>query len=131
MHTVTGSGRSLTEDEKRTVFETHFRNEQKHVVGPTIGEAVEKFDWPIVRAIALRPEIRFAYFPSGTSIRFSNFAAQDQRITNGLRAFAIASQVGWDQVDNTVKRYQVLPGSYFETPSTYFDEFRSTILATV
>lgn len=130
LHAATKAGRTLSEAEKRCVFETHFRQEQRHIVGPTLTEAVSRFDWPLVKAIALKPRVRFAYFPSGTGIWFQNFASQDERIEQGLRAFEIAAHVGWSTVDAALQRYSLLPADYFVAPAVYFERFRAGILAT-
>jgi hypothetical protein len=130
VHAAAAAGIRLTDAEKRQVFETHFFNEQQHVVGPTLERAVEQFDWPLMKSIALRPLIRFAYFPTGQSLWFRNFASRDERIAKGLRAFEIAARVGWDTVDAALERYGVLPQEYFVTPAPWFERLRASILAT-
>ena len=59
-----------------TDLSQHFLNEQEHVVGPAIAQAVAAFDWPMLRFIALRPAIRFAFFPGRKCFWFRNFAAR-------------------------------------------------------
>lgn len=129
MHAATDAGRELSEVEKRLVFEAHFRNEQKFIVGPRLAQAVEEFDWPLVRSIALRPPVRFAYFPFGTCLWFRNFASTEERIEKGLAALEIASRVGWRTVDAALQKYRVLPEGYFTQPAAYFEDFRTTVLA--
>jgi hypothetical protein len=129
LHAAAKTGRMLTEAEKRQLFETHFRHEQRHVVGPTLTEAAAQFDWPVVKAIALRPLVKFAYFPGGTRLWFRNFASQEERIEKGLTAFELGSQAGWPKVDAALQRYHVLPAAYFATPAVYFQEFRAGILS--
>jgi hypothetical protein len=124
IHAANARGRELTETEKRMVFEAHFRHEQRNVVGPTLTEGVAKFDWPLVRAIALRPPVRFAYFPLGKCLWFRNFADQDERIEKGLEAMAIASRIGWRNVDAALQKYAILPAEYFQQPAAWFAEFR-------
>lgn len=128
VHAANARGRELNETEKRAVFEAHFRHEQRHVVGPRLTEGVEQFDWPLVRAIALRPPVRFAYFPMGQCLWFRNFANQDERIEKGLAAMEIASRVGWRAVDAALRKYAVLPEEYFEQPAVWFEEFRRELI---
>lgn len=130
VHSAREHGLELSETEKRYVFETHFRNEQRYIVGPTLTVAVEQFDWPLLKWIALSPTIRFTYFPEGQSMRFHNFAIRDERIEKGLRAFDWASQVGWSHVDASLARYSILPQEYFSKPAKYFEEFRAATFAT-
>ncbi len=129
LYAAAKAGRTLMESEKSYVFETHFRHEQRHVVDPTLTEAAAQFDWPVVKAIALRPVVKFSYFPGGTRLWFRNFTSQEERIEKGLTAFEIGSRAGWPQVDAALQRYQVLPAAYFATPAVYFQEFRAGILS--
>ncbi|WP_010587512.1 hypothetical protein [Schlesneria paludicola] len=129
MHAAIAADRELSEREKQIVFEAHFRHEQAHVVGPTLIEAVQAFDWPLVREIALRPRIRFAYFPGRTTMQFCNFASQAERLEKGMTAFTLAAQVGWSNVDAALRLYRVLPDAYFSAPFAYFNQLRSSILA--
>jgi hypothetical protein len=128
LHAAVAAGRSLTNAEKQDIYTAHFVHEQTHIVGPTLSAAVAAFDWPLVRAIALQPPVRFAYFPRGTWLWFHNFAAQEERIDKGLAAFQIAARVGWSQVDAALARYRVLPTAYFAEPATYFQDYRQSIL---
>lgn len=129
MHAASERGCTFSESEKKLVFEAHFRHEQAHVVGPTLLNAVQAFDWPLVREIAVRPRIRFAYFPGRTTFQFRNFASQSERIEKGLMAFALASQVGWSNVDVSLRQYRILPDAYFSAPFAYFDQLRNAVLA--
>lgn len=131
LHAAARDDREMTEAEKQMVFEAHFRHEQDHVVGPTLAQAVTDFDWPLVRSIALRPIVTFAYFPKGTRLWFRNFASKNERIENGLTAFGIASDVGWKTVDTALQSYEVLPKRFFAAPAAYFREFREAMLEPV
>lgn len=123
VHTANARSQELSEAEKQLVFEAHFRHEQKHIVGPTLTEGAMKFDWPLVRAIALRPPVRFAYFPRGRYLWFRNFADQEERIEKGLEALSIASRAGWRNVDAALQKYAILPVEYFQRPAAWFAEF--------
>jgi hypothetical protein len=129
LHAARRAGRFLSNEQRREVFETHFRHEQAHVVGPALECAVAAFDWPLVRAIALRPPVKFAYFPAGRRLWFRNFACRDERIDKGLAAFHWAARAGWSAVDGALRHYRVLPESFFAAPAEYFAGLRSAILA--
>ncbi len=117
-------GRTLTDAEKRAVFTAHFLHEQEHVVGPAITRAVAAFDWPLVRRIALRPWIRFAYFPRFRSFLFRDFSAQAERIEKGLRAFDWAAEVGWRHVEERLADYRTLPVEFFADTAGDFGRIR-------
>lgn len=112
-HASQECGIPMSDPEKRDVFEAHFLYEQEHIVGPTIERAVAEFDWPLLKAIALRPVVAFAYLPR--PLWFRNFASRDERIRNGLKAFDQAALVGWDHVESALRRYNVLPERFFQT----------------
>lgn len=128
VHAARRAGRELSDGEKRYVFETHFLHEQANVVGPSLQTAVEKFDWPLLRAIALRPLIRFAFFRERQFFAFRNFACREERIEKGLRAFDIAASVGWDRVESALRDYDILPAAFFVNSVEYFAELRTNLL---
>lgn len=105
-------------------------DEQHRVVGPTIDKAVKEFDWKLIRYIALKPRVRFAYFPVGARLRFRNFAEREERIDCGEQAFDIAAAVGWHNVELALQQYNALPSVFFADPVKYFADFRTTYLAT-
>ncbi|MBL8829182.1 MAG: hypothetical protein JNM18_19520 [Planctomycetaceae bacterium] len=128
IHHARRRGVELPDDEKRDVFEAFFRNEQATVVGPSVTAATESFDWPLLKLIALRPVIRFAYFPRGERLWFRNFADRDNRIANGLRAFEIATEVGWDTVEARLRDYAILPDAFFTANGVNFEQLRTRVL---
>ncbi|MFT5325261.1 MAG: hypothetical protein ACI8P0_003129 [Planctomycetaceae bacterium] len=128
IHTADEHGVELTDDARREVFSAHFLSEQQHIVGPTIEKAVAEFDWPLLRTLALRPAVQFAYFRR--PFLFRNFANKEERITKGLVAFNVAAGVGWENVEQTLRGYDVLPEQFFAKPIEYFASLRETILAT-
>ncbi|MBC7818754.1 MAG: hypothetical protein IAG10_17835 [Planctomycetaceae bacterium] len=130
VHAARRAGRELSDGEKRHVFETHFLHEQTHVVGPSLQAAVEKLDWPLLRAIALRPLIRFAYFRDREFFWFRNFARREERIEKGLRAFEIATSLGWNRVESALQDYDILPSAFFADSVRYFAELRAGLLTT-
>ncbi|MEZ6063620.1 MAG: hypothetical protein R3C19_24990 [Planctomycetaceae bacterium] len=110
-HAARRNGHELSTEQKRHVFQTFFLNEQDTVVGPRIEAALRAFDWPMMKFIAIRPLVRFAYF-GRRRLFFRNFCDQRERVTNGLRAFDIAAAAGWDHVESALNEYCILPASF-------------------
>ena len=127
IHSANESGVELTDDERREVFTAHFLSEQQHIVGPTIEKAVAEFDWPLLRSLALRPVIRFAYFRR--PFLFRDFTNKEERIAKGLTAFNAGAKAGWRNVEQDLRKYDVLPEQFFAKPIEYFASLRETILA--
>lgn len=131
LHAARLSGREMSAEEKRTIFETHFLHEQEHVVGPTIQTAVAQFDWPLVKFLALKPILRFAFFPAGRYLWFRDFSQREQRVAHGLTAFEMADQVGWQNVEAALRAYRLLPERFFANSSEYFSKLRSALVSEV
>ena len=129
MHAARCARRELPDDEKRGIFERFFRNEQEFVVGPSVQEAVARFDWPLMRFIALKPVVKFAYFSAGHRLRFRNFSDRRQRIAHGLQAFDWAAELGWDGVVAALRAYDILPQEFFAGSAKHFEAVRATVLA--
>lgn len=130
MHAACRAGRELDDNAKLQLFTAHFLDEQRRVVGPGIEAALAALDWPLMKVIALRPVIRFAYFPTGSALRFSDFSRQEQRVANGLRAFHHAADAGWDSVELALTRYDLLPDRFFTQPEANYASLRSLVLPT-
>lgn len=126
-HAARRRGRELSTSEKRDVFEAFFLNEQETVVGPQIQEATAAFEWPLMKHLALRPVIRFAYLPR--PLFFRNFAHREERIENGLRAFDLAAEVGWIRVESALRDYAMLPEAFFTDNRRHFAAVREMALA--
>jgi hypothetical protein len=129
VHAACARGGSLTDIERRKVFEAHFLHEQATVVSDTLLRATAALNWPLVKFLALRPPIRFAFLPDQRQIRFHNFADKDERVKNGLRVFDYGAFVGWRRVEESLADYGLLSNSFFLDPIKDFQEMRSRILA--
>lgn len=129
LHTARTQTQPLSDTQRKMIFEAHFLHEQQTIVGETVKEAVANFDWPLVRFLALRPPVRFAYFPNARRLWFRNFADQSERITNGFTAFDMGASVGWEKVENALADYQTLPTAFFAGPTEYFQTLRNHLLA--
>lgn len=131
VHAARRAGRELPDHEKLAVFQAHFLNEQQFVVGPTIADATSELQWPLVRFIALKPLIRFAYFPAGERLWFADFSNRDERIANGLKAFELAARVGWRETSAALRRYAVLPDAFFADCQRHFAGLKNQALSEV
>jgi hypothetical protein len=128
MHAARRAGRELPDTEKRRIFQAFFLNEQETVVGPSIQAAVAAFDWPLMKFLALRPVIRFAYFPRRQPFWFRDFSRKEERIEKGLRAFDLAARAGWDTVESSLADYAVLPAAFFAGSARHFQSIRAAVL---
>jgi hypothetical protein len=129
VHRACRHGRALNEAERRRVFEAHFLHEQETVVGQSLERATAEFAWPLVKFLALRPRVRFAYLPDSRPIVFTNFADKQQRIANGLRAFDAASHAGWPRVERALADYGLLPQAYLRAADARFAALRRRVAA--
>lgn len=128
IHHARRAGVRLSDSELRSIFRAFFDNEQEQIVAPRIAAAMERFQWPLLKTIAIRPVIRFAYFPNARWFWFRNFTNQQERTDRGLQAFDLAAQVGWEQVAEKLRAYNTLPESFFVDSTVHFQEMRVSLL---
>ena len=124
VHSASARDVPLTDIERRRVFEAHFLHEQDTVVSDTLRRATTALNWPLVKFLALRPPIRFAFLPDQKQIRFHNFADKAERVKNGLRAFDYGAFVGWQRVEQSLDDYGLLSNSFFVNPIKDFQQMR-------
>jgi hypothetical protein len=109
VHAASTAGRTLDDDRKLHVFGQALRFEQEITVAPGIEQELAKFDCPILRALCMKPIVRFSYFPIWRRFYFSDFSNKEERIEKAVRSFDIAAYRGWDNVEAAMKSYGVLP----------------------
>lgn len=119
-HAARRAGRDLSHAEKRALFAALFFWEQENIVGPSVERAFAGSDWPLMKALALRPTVRFAYFPRFFSLPFADFGDTAERIERGLQAFDAGALVGWPEVERAMRAYRVMPEAFFANATTYF-----------
>ena len=119
---------SLSPTEMRQVFEQSFHCEQEVTVAPGVAKAVAEFECKIMRTLCLHPVVRFAYFPRFRYLLFRDFSDKQERIEKGMRAYDIATQVGWDHVWKTMEYYGQMPQRFFSSPLDYFHEIKAEIV---
>lgn len=107
VHRASATQRTLDDARKRHVFTQALRYEQELTVAPGIARELAKFDCPILRALCMKPIVRFAYFPLWRRFYFRDFANQDERVERALRSFDIAADRGWDFVLDAMNGYGV------------------------
>ncbi|UUY08293.1 hypothetical protein LRS11_21275 [Pseudomonas sp. J452] len=109
---------------RRELFEAFFLWEQACIVGPAVEQALAALDWPLIRQVALRPRIEFAYFASSRQMKFADFASTHERIEKGLRAYELAERAGLNEVEGALQRYGILPRAFFRDSARHFSELK-------
>lgn len=123
-HVARKGGGYLTREQKRDLFSAFFLWEQETLVGPGVTLATEKFYWPVLKWIALKPSIRFAYFPRHKRLNFRYFACTHERTEKGILAFDIAMDVGLAKVETALRDYGVMPQLFFVDSFAHFDRLK-------
>lgn len=95
----------LTLEERREVYFGVFVHEQDDIVDPGVLQAARDAGSPLLLAALKRVRPRFAYFPPGERLRFTDFTDVEQRNREGLRALAFAEQVGPERVFEAMREY--------------------------
>lgn len=107
VHHARERGVALDDARKRHVFERALAFEQEVTVAPGIARELAKFDCPILRALCMKPSVRFAYFPILRRFYFRDFSDKQERIERALRAFDIAAYRGWSAVLEAMQGYRL------------------------
>lgn len=123
-HAARRGGQAFSTERKRALFQAFFLWEQEVIVGPAVAAAALSFEWLLMRRLALRPLIRFAYFPRSSILVFKDFTSTSERIEKGFRAFDLAAQAGWERVEGSMRHYRVLPSAFFADSKKHFASIR-------
>ena len=126
-HAARRAGRDLSPPEKRSLFAAFFLWEQENIVGPSVDRAFAEFDWPLMKALALRPTVRFAYFPLSFSLPFADFGDTAERMERGVQAFDTGALVGWPEVERSMREYRIMPESFFQDSAAHFANLRDAL----
>jgi hypothetical protein len=105
VHAAASSAHVLEDAKKKEIFVRALRFEQEITVAPGIERELAKFDCPILRALCMKPIVRFSYFPILRTFYFKDFSNKDERIERAIRAFDIAAYRGWDRVLTSIDGY--------------------------
>lgn len=118
------------------LFESSLRNEQEKSVAPMIQSAAQHFCVPTdrlcpwIRALILKPVVRFKYFPTDQPpFFFFNFADSDERIHYALKSYELAEDAGWPTVEGTIPSYGIsYPPRFISDPLGYAKDLRALLL---
>jgi len=98
-HDARKARRRMDHEERRALYLTFFQMEQEAVVDDCVTKAFNAFDWPLLRYLAVRPIVDFRYFGSFKWLRFQDFNDMKERVRHGVKAYAIAEQMGLENVE--------------------------------
>lgn len=128
IHAARAAGETMPTEERRQIFEHSFHCEQERTVAPGVLAAVNAFECRIMQFLCLHPLVRFSYFPTCRYLMFRNFAAMNERIEKGLKAWDIAAQRGWAEVENCLGLYGVMAPEQLAEPSRHLADLREQIV---
>ena len=128
VHECREAGHSMTPDEQRNVFQQSFLWEQELTVAPGVKDAIESFDCRFMRALCMRPVVRFSFFPWCRFLWFRNFYDTDERIRKGLQAYDFAQAAGWDQVVDSTRSYGLLSETALANPQEHYRSLTRDLL---
>lgn len=118
---------TFTADDRKELFAAFFEWEQKTIVAHAVSAAFEEFDWPAVKALALRPKIEFSFLGQGRHLQFHNFSDQTERIRHGMQAYAIAEQAGLHLVESRLADYGLMPAYFFGNSGGHFSNIAAQL----
>jgi hypothetical protein len=128
IHEASRSDKLLPAAERRDLFRTTLQWEQETTVAPAVKTEVAKFDCPILKRLVLKPFVRFSYFPRGKFFWFKNFSETDERIRNAHECFEVAERVGWENVFESLKKYEVLDPEFFQNPPGFTKQLKNDLV---
>jgi hypothetical protein len=97
--------RPLSAADRRDVYFSVFVHEQDDIVDPGLERAAAATGSPLFVRALKRVSPRFAYFPRGERLWFTDFTDVGQRNREGLRALDFAEEVGPNHVLTSMPRY--------------------------
>ena len=109
LHAATAVREPLTDLAKSSIYSECFQWEQHNSVWPMVEKAIKNVDDPIVKAIAFRPIVHFAFFPPLKFLFFHDFTDTNERIAQGWKAYGIAEDVGWAVTERAIGRFNFVP----------------------
>ena len=108
----------FTEQNRKDLFFEFFSWEQENIVAPSVDAAYKEFNWKIVKRLALKPNVEFAYFGE-KNLKFTDFSSKEERIDKGLKAYCRAEEVGLIEVEKALYQYGILPSQFFDNPAEF------------
>lgn len=129
IHRAAKEKKLLDASVRRRLFQTTLQWEQETTVAPAVKKAVSKFDCPILKALVLKPFVRFSYFPPRKIFWFRNFSETSERIRRAHECFDVAESVGWTKVFEALKKYEVLDREFFSSPFEFTQRLKARLLS--
>ena len=93
LHATTAACEPLTDLAKCSIYSECFQWEQHNSVWPMVEKAIKNVNDPIVKAIAFRPIVHFAFFPALKFLLFHDFTDTNERIAQIW--WQIAASINW------------------------------------
>lgn len=119
-HRANELGNPFSGSSRKELFYQFFRWEQENIVAPSVMAAYETFHWPSVKYLALRPTVEFSYFGKGFTLPFDDFSSKEERMNKGLMAYLRAEEVGLAHVEDSLRRYRIMPTEFFLDSRAYY-----------
>lgn len=110
------------------LFLQFFLWEQETIVAPAVEVAIQDFDWPLVKYLAMKPRITFSYLGLGKGLRFVDFSSKSERIIMGTRAYLMAEKIGFKRVEKALDEYGVMPNDFLRNAENYFNAIKNSVL---
>lgn len=116
-HASYRADQAFSQAQRAALFHAFFSWEQKFIVAPAVEEAFAALDWKVIKYLARKPTIDFAYFGSGYKLAFCDFADTGERIARGMQAYQRAESVGLDKVESSLSAYRLMPDQFHTDPN--------------
>jgi hypothetical protein len=129
MHAANASGEPLSRAERGDLFALALAWEQENTVAELVTEAVAEIDDELLKAVMLRPVVRYEYFPAFKFFFFRDFSDKAERTERATQAYETAENRGWSQVADSMQRYGSLPQAYFADRSSFAAALKAELLA--
>ncbi len=129
IHRAAQENTRLSSEDYRDAFSACLIWEQKNSVTPRVREEAMRIHCPVLQSFCLRPVVRFSYFPLFKLLCFKNFADPRERVARAIESFDIAMKVGWDEVMDSVSKYNVMSAEFHVDPKKYAEDLKLRILS--
>lgn len=129
IHAAAGTGEHLIGSDLKDAFTACLVWEQRNSVSPRVKEESMRIHCPVLQAFCLRPVVRFTYFPFLKLLCFKNFADPAERVSKAIESFDIAVSVGWNEVIESIKKYDVMSPDFIAEPHKYAQDLKLRILS--
>lgn len=123
-HHAVKKDKALGAQEKKDLYMAFFIWEQNNIVGRAVDKAVSELNWKVAKYIALKPAIKFRYFPSLKQLYFKDFSDKQERISKGIEAYELAEKKGFPTVVKTLGNYSEIPRNFHRNSAIDFEKLK-------